>query len=97
MFTKGYYVTAELKVKDPTKAEEAKFVLTKLCSETLKEKGCSIFELHQIEGDENRFLLWERFDDEQAFNRHFDLQHTKDYLASDYTEVVQFFKSSIVE
>ena len=96
MFTTGYYVTAELKVKDISKAKEAKLALVELCSETLKEGGCSIFELHQFEDDGTRFLLWERFEDEEAFKLHFELEHTKNYLAQDFTEVVQYFKTNIV-
>ncbi|GAA6136951.1 hypothetical protein NBRC116583_06980 [Arenicella sp. 4NH20-0111] len=96
MFTKGCYVTAELKVKDTSRIKEAKLALVKLCSETLKEEGCSIFELHQFEDDETRFLLWERFEDEKAFKLHFELKHTKNYLAQDFTDVVQFFRTDIV-
>ena len=97
MFVKGYYVTAELKLKDASSAKEAKSALRKLCSETLKEEGCSIFELHQIKNDETRFLLWERFEDEESFKLHFELEHTKEYLAKDLTDVVQFFTSDIVD
>lgn len=96
MFTQGFYVTAELKLKDASKAKEATSALIELCSETLKEEGCSIFELHQVKGDNTRFLLWERFEDEAAFKLHFELQHTKDYLEKDYTDIVQFFTTDIV-
>ncbi|PID60381.1 MAG: carboxymuconolactone decarboxylase [Gammaproteobacteria bacterium] len=95
MFTKGYYVTAELKLKDTSRAREAKQALMELCSETLKEEGCSIFELHQLREDDTRFLLWERFDDEEAFKLHFEKEHTRDYLAGNHTEVVQFFVTDI--
>ncbi len=95
MFTSGCYVTAELKVKDISKAKEAKLALIELCSETLKEDGCTIFELHQFDEDETRFLLWERFEDEDAFSLHFELDHTKKYLANDFTDIVQFFKTNI--
>lgn len=95
MFLPGYYITAELKVKDTSRASEAKIALLKLCKETLKEEGCSIFELHQLTDDETRFLLWERFEDEAAFKLHFKLQHTKDYLALDLTDIEQVFKTEI--
>ncbi|MGF6147762.1 Uncharacterised protein [Kingella potus] len=39
---------------------------------------------------------WERFDDEAAFKQHFDETHTKDYVALDLTEVVQYFVSDVL-
>lgn len=95
MFSSGFYITAELKVKDAAKVEEAKRELQALCAETLKEEGCDVFQLHHCNNDERRFLLWERFDDEAAFKLHFELPHTKDYIAKDLTEVVQYFQTDI--
>ena len=71
MFNSGYYITAELKVKEPANIGKACQYLKKLCEETLKEPGCSIFTLHQCVDDESRFLLWERFDSEDDFKFHF--------------------------
>ncbi|WP_250657848.1 putative quinol monooxygenase [Alkalimarinus coralli] len=96
MFKKGYYITAELRVKNTDKISEAKAALTKLCEETLKEPGCSLFTLHQCSENKDRFLLWERFEDEAAFKQHFIEQHTKDYVELDLTEIVQYFQSDIV-
>jgi quinol monooxygenase YgiN len=95
MFGKGYYITAELRVKEPENIAKAAQSLKKLCAETLKEPGCSIFTLHQCASDERRFLLWERFDSEEDFKRHFELAHTQAYLKEDLTEVVQYFVSDI--
>jgi quinol monooxygenase YgiN len=96
MFTLGYYITAELRVKHPSNVEEAKFALLELCAKTLNEPGCTIFQLHQDEKTPTRFLLWERFDDEIAFKKHFEESHTKSYVARDLTEVVQYFQSNTV-
>lgn len=95
-FTPGYYITAELRVKDPARIHEAHAALTTLCAATLQEPGCTIFQLHQDTSTPARFVLWERFDDEAAFRRHFDEPHTRDYLALDLTEVVQFFQTQVL-
>lgn len=42
-FIQGYYITAELKVKDENRIQEAKDSLMLLCKETLKEPGCTLF------------------------------------------------------
>lgn len=96
MFHAGYYVTAELKVKDKSRLDVAKAALSVLCQKTLTEPGCSIFALHQDPKKPERFLLWERFDDEAAFKAHFEAAYTKDYIQQDLTDVVLFFQTEIV-
>ena len=49
MFNPGYYITAELKVKESANISKARQHLQELCEETLREPGCSIFTLHQCE------------------------------------------------
>ncbi|MEO8387983.1 antibiotic biosynthesis monooxygenase [Polaromonas sp.] len=95
MFHAGYYITAELKVKDASKADVAKAALSVLCQRTLTESGCTIFTLHQDPNQPARFLLWERFDDEAAFRVHFESPHTKEYVERDLTEVVQYFQTEL--
>ena len=96
MFEKGYFITAELKVKNIEKVGEAKSALKTLCEETLKEPGCSLFTLHQCSEKKDRFILWERFEDEEAFKQHFAERHTQDYVDLGLTEVVQYFQSDVV-
>ena len=96
MLTNGYFITAELQVKDLSRLMETKDALKILCEETLKEPGCNMFTLHQCQQMEGRFLLWERFEDEAAFQQHFVEQHTQDFVDQNLTEIVQFFQTDIV-
>ena len=96
MFEQGYFITAELRVKHRDRVSEAKSALITLCEKTREEPGCSLFILHQCSEREDRFLLWERFENEAAFKQHFVEQHTKDYVGLDLTEVVQYFQSDVV-
>lgn len=96
MLSPGYYITAELRVIDPQKIAEAEDALVALCAKTLTEPGCSIFQLHKDSRMPTRFLLWERFDDEVAFKRHFEEAHTKAYVALGLTELVQYFQTDVV-
>ena len=95
MLNNGYYITAELKVKDPSKVRITREALTILCDKTLTEPGCSMFTAHVDLNQPTRFLLWECFEDEAAFKAHFEAQHTKEYVALDLTELVQFFQTSL--
>jgi len=96
MFEKGYFITAELKVKNKDKICEAKSALKILCEKTLKEPGCSLFTLHHCSEKKDRFILWERFENEAAFKQHFIELHTKEYVDLDLTEVIQYFQSDVV-
>ena len=96
MFHAGYYVTAELKVKDASRVDVAKNALSVFCQKTLTEPGCSLFTLHQDPKQPDRFLLWERFDDEAAFKAHFEADYTKAYVQQDLTDVVLFFQTDVV-
>ncbi|WP_448550172.1 putative quinol monooxygenase [Thalassotalea fusca] len=96
MFEKGYFITAELKVKNTEMVAEAESALKILCEKTLKEPGCSLFTLHHCSENKDRFILWERFENEAAFKQHFLEQHTKEYVDLDLTEIVQYFQSDVV-
>jgi 4-carboxymuconolactone decarboxylase len=96
-FFRGYCITAELKVKNEDRIQEAKESLTYLCKKTLEEPGCTVFVLHHDAKQPTRFLLWECFDDEAAFKLHFEASHTKEYISKDLTEVVQYFQTDIVQ
>jgi quinol monooxygenase YgiN len=93
MFQTGHFVTAELRVKDPHKVDEAIRALSHLCAATRDEAGCQIFLLHQDQTEPTRLLLWERFNDAAALQQHFKELHTLEYLALDLTEIVQAIHS----
>lgn len=94
---KGYFITAEIKVIDSTKIELTKAELKKLRKKTLKEAGCSFFSIQQDEKEPTRFIMWERFDNETEFKKHFEYEHTKKYVAKNLTKVVQYFQTDIIE
>jgi len=97
MLSSGFYITAELKIKDKNRILETREALQALCELTLQqEPECTLFQLHQCQEEPTRLLLWERFDSEQSYNAHFKQPYTQHYLSKDLTEVVQHFVSDIV-
>ncbi len=96
MLEQGYFITAELRVKNPENVEHTKSQLTLLCQKTIEEPGCTLFSLHQCKSEPTRLLLWERFNSEEDYKIHFQQPHTLQYLAQDLTEIEQFFASLIV-
>lgn len=97
MLTQGYFITAEIKVIDPNRLDDTIDALEKLCRATIRnEPGCSLFCAHRSNTHNDRFILWERFDDETAFKQHFEEKHTKDYISLGLTDVVQFFQTNLL-
>jgi 4-carboxymuconolactone decarboxylase len=96
IFQPGYYGTAEIRVKDPAQVELVKNKLTELARKTLMEPGCSIFTFHQDTSIPTRFILWERFDNEDALKKHFEEDHTKEYFELGLTELVQLFHTNVI-
>lgn len=94
---KGYFITAEIRVKEYSKIELAKKELQKLQEMTLTEPGCDFFSIQQDNNEPTRFIMWERFNDEKEFKKHFELKHTKEFIEKDLTEVVQYFQTDIIE
>ena len=93
----GFFITAEIKVKDYSKIELAKKELLKLQQETLTEPGCDFFSIQQDNNEPSRFIMWERFNNENAFQKHFELKHTKDFVSKDLTEIVQYFQTNVID
>ena len=96
MFEPGYYVTAELRLKDASRLETARQGLAELAEWTLTEPGCTIFVVHHDAAAPTRFVLWERFDDEAAFKRHLEGAHTQEFAALDLVEVAQYYVTNTV-
>ncbi|AZP10884.1 putative quinol monooxygenase [Undibacterium parvum] len=88
MFASGYYMTAELRIKDETRVDETLAALLKLASITRTEPGCRLFMLHQDVIDKQHLFLWEGWDNESALATHLAAPHTQTYFALDLTEVL---------
>jgi autoinducer 2-degrading protein len=46
------------------------------------EPGCLVFDVHRSTEDLHRFLVYERFVDEDAFHAHHETEHFKRYAAA---------------
>ena len=59
---------------------ELKRELASLVKQTLAEPGCMQFDLHQAEKEPRLFVLWERFKNQSAFDKHMQQPYTKTYF-----------------
>ncbi len=63
----------------PGKREELRMSFASLCAEVREEPGCNQFEAYQNIDDPDRFILLERWADQETFTVHGNL-HEKQWL-----------------
>jgi len=81
------WVSASIEVSDLSRLNAAKNAMSLLVGETIKEIGCIRFEIHQHLEMPQTFTLWEIWQDEASLAHHFEMPHTKQYLAHGFTTV----------
>jgi quinol monooxygenase YgiN len=69
-------VVAEMTAQ-PGKAEALRRAIEAAIPSTRAEKGNSVFRLHEDRKTPGHFVLYERFDDEEAIDTHFRAPHFK--------------------
>ncbi|PSU36450.1 antibiotic biosynthesis monooxygenase [Photobacterium lutimaris] len=97
MFEQGLFITAELRVKDDVSVDEAKVAIAQFCQGMNSEHGCSLAVAMQDNNDPRRFIFWERYDDQAAFDAHFNAKHTQAFIALGYTQLEQAFETHLME
>lgn len=82
-----YFISAGIRLQDGADLTEAETGLRRLAVETREESGCHFFEIRQNLQEPEKFTLWECWTDRAALTAHFEMPHTKAYLARNLTEV----------
>ncbi|UTV30831.1 putative quinol monooxygenase [Photobacterium atrarenae] len=93
MFEQGLFITAELRVHAAYDLDEAKAAIDVFCAGMNREPGCSFAMATQDRQDPRRFIFWERYDDQAAFEAHFHARHTQEFIGLGITELVRAFES----
>lgn len=62
---------------DLNKIDEYKKLIFKLIDETRKEKGNIMYELFYDKENEGEFIIFERWENEEALKNHFESDHFK--------------------
>lgn len=86
MFTQGHFVNAEIRIKADADIQQALAAIEQFCADMNSEAGCSFAMALQDKQDPRRIILWERYEDEAASQRHFDEPHTQRFIHSGLTE-----------
>src|SRR5476651_132703 len=82
MFIQGHFVNAEIRIKDDVPINDALAAIHQFCLDMNSEAGCSFAMALQDKQDPRRIILWERYEDEAASQRHFDEPHTQRFIQS---------------
>jgi quinol monooxygenase YgiN len=82
-----YFISAGIELQEGANLQQAEKGLQELVLLTRQEPGCRMFEIRQDLQDPTRFTLWECWTDKAALAAHFDMPHTRAYLARNLTQV----------
>jgi quinol monooxygenase YgiN len=66
----------------PGKGDDVAAILGMHVTRTRAESGCSQFLVNRSDDDPDRFVLYEQYVDEAAFEWHRQTQHFRDYIES---------------
>ena len=96
MLEPGYFLTTELRVRDPHQIQQFRKELQLISLLARQEEGCTLFAVHHDATRPERFVIWERFEDEVAFQHHFAQDYARAYLDCEGLELVRFFQTDLV-
>jgi len=82
-----YFISAGIELQDGADLQAAEEGLRNLAHVTRSEPDCQFFEIRQNREDPRKFTLWESWTDKKALEAHFEMPHTKAYLARNLTKV----------
>ena len=83
----NYFISAGIELQQGADQATAETELRRLAAETQHEPGCNFFEIRQNLEHPDKFTLWESWTDKDALAAHFEMPHTKAYLAKNLTQV----------
>jgi len=83
----SYFISAGIELQEGADLNKAEAGLRHLAEVTRTEPGCHFFEIRQNLQDRGKFTLWESWTDRAALTAHFEMPHTKAYLAQNLTQV----------
>ena len=96
MFKPGLFITAELRIKAESDLDTAISAINTFCEGMNSEPGCSMAVALQDKDDPRRFIFWERYENQQAFELHFNAKHTQEFIQLGLTDLVQAFESNLL-
>ncbi|MEH6531707.1 MULTISPECIES: putative quinol monooxygenase [Photobacterium] len=96
MFKQGLFITAELRIKPESDLNVAIAAIQDFCDGMNSEEGCSMAIPLQDKKDPRRFIFWERYDNQEAFETHFHAEHTQRFIQAGLTDLVQAFETQLL-
>lgn len=82
-------IVANIKA-EATKVDLLKAELLKLIDTTRAEEGCLQYDLHQDNETPAHFMFFESWESREAWQKHMNAQHLKDFLVATNGAVVDF-------
>ncbi|GAB6260353.1 putative quinol monooxygenase [Photobacterium sp. R1] len=87
------FVTAELRMNAEKPRPAVIQAIEQFCLDMQSETGCLQAIATYDENMPQRVILWERYENRDAIEAHFSMPHTRAFIASEMTELVQAFET----
>jgi autoinducer 2-degrading protein len=75
----GFVILVDFRLKPGSRAEFRRFVDLNATASVRDEPGCRRFDVLEVQGEPDRVLLYEIYDDEAAFEQHCRTSHFQDF------------------
>lgn len=95
MESSGHFITAEITLNARWSIEEGQRAIDDFCTAMRREPGCTLAQAWQDNADPRRFILWERYEDPAAHQRHFTLPHTQAFIDAGWVSLVRVFETTL--
>ena len=77
----GFVIIVDFRLKPGRRADFRKFVDVNAAASVRYEPGCRRFDVLEVQGESDRVLLYEIYDDEAAFEQHCSTRHFHEFDA----------------
>lgn len=83
------FITAKIRIKSDIALTDGLNAINAFCLAMNSEAGCFFAYATQSNEDKHTIILWECYRDQAAFDEHFSMEHTQEFIKSGLTELIQ--------
>jgi quinol monooxygenase YgiN len=91
MMTVPIIFSIQLEASQPD-LQQVRNAIASLVTDTQSEPGCVTFIVHELAEQPGKFILWEHFADQDAYDAHMNAAYTRTYFNGAYTRVESSMK-----
>ncbi|MBS0847363.1 antibiotic biosynthesis monooxygenase [Citrobacter sp. JGM124] len=95
MKTPGHFITAKVLIDPQWSVAEGRQALDDYCQAMRQESGCTLALALQDNSQPRRFILWERYENQEAYQQHFTRSHTAAFIKAGWVSLVDVVETTL--